>query len=335
MEKLRKKMCSLLTLMQIWGIEMTNKTIFTLGDALITFNPSAAGPLRYVSSFERKVGGAELNFAIGCARLGLDVKWMSRLGGDEFGKYIYKTVRGEGINMSEVKLVDGYPSSLNFKEVLEDGSGKTFYYRYQSPISTLTPDDIKPELFHDVAYIHLTGVFLAIAENNLHIVLKILDIAKERNIPVAFDPNIRLKLWTIEEARAAYFRIFPYVDVLLTGLDEIEMIVGDVSLASFAEQYTIEQLVIKDGANGSKAYIAGEWYEAAPFNVKPVDTVGAGDGFDAAYIYGLMNDYGVQERLTFANAVGAMVTTVKGDNEGLPEYDEVQIFLGNKTAVER
>lgn len=314
---------------------MTKKTIFTLGDALITFNPSTTGPLRYVSSFERKVGGAELNFAIGCARLGLEVKWMSRLGGDEFGKYIYKTVRGEGINMSEVELVEGYPSSLNFKEIVEDGSGKTFYYRYESPISTLRPDDIKPELFSDVAYIHLTGVFLAITKSSLPIVLKILEIAKEQSIPVAFDPNIRLKLWTIEEARAAYFTIFPYVDVLLTGLDEIEMIIENMPLESFAEKYAIRQLVIKDGANGSKAYIAGEWYEAAPFNVNPVDTVGAGDGFDAAYIYGLMNDYDVQERLTFANAVGAMVTTVKGDNEGLPEYDEVQVFLGNKTVVER
>ena len=314
---------------------MTKKTIFTLGDALITFNPSTTGPLRYISSFERKVGGAELNFAIGCARLGLEVKWMSRLGGDEFGKYIYKTVRGEGINMSEVELVKGYPSSLNFKEIVEDGSGKTFYYRYESPISTLRPDDIKPELFSDVAYIHLTGVFLAITKNSLPIVLKILEIAKEQSIPVAFDPNIRLKLWTIEEARAAYFTIFPYVDVLLTGLDEIEMIIENMPLESFAEKYAIRQLVIKDGANGSKAYIAGEWYEAAPFNVNPVDTVGAGDGFDAAYIYGLMNDYDVQERLTFANAVGAMVTTVKGDNEGLPEYDEVQVFLGNKTVVER
>lgn len=314
---------------------MTKKTIFTLGDALITFNPSTTGPLRYISSFERKVGGAELNFAIGCARLGLEVKWMSRLGGDEFGKYIYKTVRGEGINMSEVELVEGYPSSLNFKEILEDGSGKTFYYRYESPISTLRPDDIKPELFSDVAYIHLTGVFLAITKSSLPIVLKILEIAKEQSIPVAFDPNIRLKLWTIEEARAAYFTIFPYVDVLLTGLDEIEMIVENLPLESFAEKYAIGQLVIKDGANGSKAYIAGEWYEAAPFNVNPVDTVGAGDGFDAGYIYGLMNDYDVQERLTFANAVGAMVTTVKGDNEGLPEYDEVQVFLGNKTVVER
>ena len=314
---------------------MERKSIFTLGDALITFNPTATGPLRYINSFERKLGGAELNFAIGCARLGLDVKWMSRLGGDEFAKYIYKTVRGEGINMEYVEHVKEYPTSLNFKEILENGSGKTFYYRYQSPILTLSEDDISDTLLNNVAYVHLTGVFLAIAPQNLQIVLKVLQLAREKGIPVSFDPNIRLKLWTIEQARKAYFEIFPYVDILLTGLDEIEMIIGNEPLEKFSEQYHIEQLVIKDGANGSKAYIDGCWYNAEPFKVTPVDTVGAGDGFDAAYIWGLMNQYSIEKRLQFANAVGAMVTTVKGDNEGLPEFSEVQAFLGNETLIER
>lgn len=314
---------------------MERKYIFTLGDALITFNPAATGPLRYVNAFERKLGGAELNFAIGCARLGLDVKWMSRLGGDEFAKYIYKTVRGEGINMEHVAHVEGYPTSLNFKEILENGSGKTFYYRYESPILTMTEADIEDFLLDDVAYVHLTGVFLAIARENLPIVLKILRLAKAKGIPVSFDPNIRLKLWTIEQARAAYFDVFPYVNILLTGLDEIEMIVGQMPLEQFAAHYGITQLVIKDGANGSKAYIDEQWHTAEPFSVTPVDTVGAGDGYDAAYIFGLVNGYTVVERLRFANAVGAMVTTVKGDNEGLPEFSEVQAFLGYETLIER
>lgn len=314
---------------------MERNYIFTLGDALITFNPVATGPLRYVDSFERKLGGAELNFAIGCARLGLPVKWMSRLGGDEFSKYIYNTVRGEGINMEYVKHVSGYPTSLNFKEILENGSGKTFYYRYQSPILTMTEEDIDESMFDDIAYVHLTGVFLAIAPQNLQIGLSILRIAKAKGIPVSFDPNIRLKLWTLEQARAAYFEIFPYVDILLTGLDEIEMIIDTMPFEQFVAQYNISELVIKDGANGSKAYVDGHWHNAEPFLVKPVDTVGAGDGYDAAYIFGLMNGYDMAERLRFANAVGAMVTTVKGDNEGLPEYTDVEVFLGQKTLVER
>lgn len=79
--------------------------VLTLGDALITFNPNSTGPLRFVSNFDRNVGGAELNFAIGCARLGLNTKWVSRLGEDEFGKVIYNFARGEGIDVSEVKLL--------------------------------------------------------------------------------------------------------------------------------------------------------------------------------------------------------------------------------------
>lgn len=314
------------------------KTVWTLGDALITFNPTSTGPMRYVSNFERKVGGAELNFAIGCARLGLQVKWMSRLGGDEFGKVIYKFARGEGVDISHVKLVEGYPTSLNFKEIREDGAGKTFYYRYNSPILTLTVEDITEEMFEGVNVIHLTGVFLAIAPQNLNVTMRVLEIAKKKNIIVSFDPNIRLKLWTLDEAKSAYEIIFPYVDILLTGLDEIESILGDVSkdnLEQFVQNNKISQLLIKDGGNGVQALIDGRWYQKEAFKVKPIDTVGAGDGFDAGYIYSYLNEMTIEDRLTFANAVGGLVTTVSGDNEGLPEIEDVEAFIGKRKIIER
>ncbi|MGP4059542.1 PfkB family carbohydrate kinase [Halobacillus sp. H74] len=76
---------------------------------MITFDPSTTGPMRNASSFTRKVGGAELNVAIGCARLGLKTGWISLLGKDEFGRYIYNFARGEGIDVSEVELMEGFP----------------------------------------------------------------------------------------------------------------------------------------------------------------------------------------------------------------------------------
>jgi 2-dehydro-3-deoxygluconokinase len=314
------------------------KKVFTLGDAMITFNPSASGPLRFVDSFERRVGGAELNFAIGCSRLGLQAKWFSRLGGDEFGKYIYNVVRGEGIDVSDVQLVEGKPSSLNFKEIREDGSAKTFYYRFESPILTLTPNMIHEQTLEGIDLVHLTGVFLAIAPQNLAITLRVLKLAKQKGIPVSFDPNIRLKLWSIEEARAAYAQVFPYVDILLTGLDELALIIEKHSkedFEQFAKDNAIQELIIKNGGEGCEAFIDGIWTEKKAFSIQPIDTVGAGDGFDAAYIYSYLQQASIDERLTFANAVGAMVTTVKGDNEGLPELEDVQVFLGQKTAIER
>lgn len=318
---------------------MSNKFgVFTLGDALITFDPTETGPLRYVPGFTRKVGGAELNFAIGCARLGLQTKWASRLGGDEFARVIYNFARGEGVNMANVEFVKGYPTSLNFKEVREDGSGKTFYYRYQSPILTMMPEDIKEEMFEDIDLVHLTGVFLAIDPKNLAITKRVLEIARQKKITVSFDPNIRLKLWTLERAKAVYQEVFPFVDILLTGLDEIEMINGDSSskaLEELAEKYNIQQLVVKDGANGAKVLNDQKWFEKEAFSVKPIDTVGAGDGFDAGYIYSVLNGFTPEKALEFANAVGALVTTVSGDNEGLPYLEEVQALIGNEQVIER
>ncbi|MEK4715796.1 MULTISPECIES: sugar kinase [Sporosarcina] len=316
----------------------SNFSILTLGDGLITMNPADTGPLRFVTNFSRKVGGAELNFAIGCSRLGLKSKWVSRLGNDEFGRVIYNFARGEGIDVTNVELMDGYPTSLNFKEIQEDGSGKTFYYRHQSPMLTMEPKDITKDMFEGVDVIHLTGVFLSINPKNIEIVKQVLEIAKEAGIPVSFDPNLRLKMWTIEEARATFMQIFPYVDILLTGLDEIELILEDSSdeaLIDCAKRFQINQFVIKDGANGSRVLTDGTWYEKEAFKVNPVDTVGAGDGYDAGYIYAYLNGFSPQERLELANGVGALVTTVSGDNEGLPYLEEVLPFIRQEKGIER
>lgn len=240
--------------------------------------------------------------------------------------------------MSEVEFVENYPTSLNFKELREDGSGKTFYYRYQSPILTMEPGDITEEMFEGVGLVHLTGVFLAIEPKNLDIVKRVLDIAAQKNIRISFDPNIHLKLWTLEQANAAYMEILPSVDFLLTGLDEIDMVIGDSTgraLEQFAKNFGIEQLVIKDGGNGARVYQNGAWHKKEAFPVNPIDTVGAGDGFDAGYVYATLHGYSPEEALEFANGVGALVTTVSGDNEGLPYLEEVMALIRKEKVVER
>ncbi|TWT27910.1 sugar kinase [Planomicrobium sp. CPCC 101110] len=312
--------------------------VLTIGDAMITMNPKTTGPLRYVDQFERKVGGAEMNFAIGCARLGLKSRWISRLGKDEFGKVIYNFARGEGIDVSAVEFVEGIPTSLNFKEIHANGAGKTYYYRNPSPIVELRANDISEEMFEGIDVVHLTGVYLAIGEANLLVAQKIIEIAKRKGILISFDPNIRLKLWSIEKARKAYETVLPEVDILLTGLDEIQLISGKQTieeLVEYVKKFGIRDLVIKDGEKGSKLFRNGNWTESPGFSVTPIDTVGAGDGFDAGYIYGILNDLTEADLLKFANGVGALVTTVTGDNEGLPYLEEVKDFVSNKRVVER
>ncbi|MYL69853.1 sugar kinase [Halobacillus litoralis] len=316
------------------------KDVMTIGDAMITFDPTKTGPLRNVHSFERKAGGAELNFAIGCSRLGLDTGWISRLGKDEFGKYIRNFARGEGVDVSTVKLIEGYPTSLNFKEIREDGSGSTFYYRSQSPTKTLTEQTLDVEAIMRTKILHITGVFAAIdPEKNLRLLKRAVTIAKDHGALVSFDPNIRLKLWNKEKARESLTQLLPYVDIMLTGVEEAELLFGVSQpnrIVEACERYGISTVAIKQGEKGSFGFMDGlsVTMPSAPVK-KVVDTVGAGDGFDAGFIYGVLQGWSLERILQFANTIGSMVVSVYGDNEGLPELEEVLIQLGEKELIER
>lgn len=314
--------------------------VITIGDAMVVLNPSSKGPLRYVSSFERKVGGAELNVVIGCSRLGLKTGWISRLGNDEFGRYIFNFVRGEGIDISNVKFVDGYPTSLNFKEIMEDGRGRTFYYRSNSPTKALTEDDLDEAYFEQSKILHITGIFPAVdQEKNLKLIKRAISIAKKHGKLISFDPNIRLRLWSKEEAKSALTELLPLVDIFLAGQDEAELLL-DVhdpeEIIAKCKDLGISYVAIKQGEKGSVGYHDGHYIESPPVQPKKVvDTVGAGDGFDAGFIYGVLNSWPLAKTLHFANTIGSMVVSVSGDNEGLPYLDEVLVQLGEKEFIER
>lgn len=313
--------------------------VITIGDAMIAMCPREKGPIIFSDNFKRKVGGAELNVAIGCARLGLKAGFISRLGNDDFGKYILKTIRGEAIDISEVKLVDGYQTSVYFREVLSDGSSRSFYYRENSPTSTMKCEELDEEYFRAAKILHITGVFPSITKNNQDIILEAIKLAKKNNLIISFDPNIRLKMWTKEEANSYIEKVLPYVDNILVGDEEIEILLGDITIENAIKtfhDYGIGKVVIKKGDKGAIGSDGNSIYEVDAIKPKAlVDTVGAGDGFAAGFLTALCKDKSFKECVEFGNAVGSLVVGVEGDNEGLPYYEDVLVHLGKSKKIER
>jgi len=78
--------------------------IVTLGEPMIQLNAVTPGPLRHVEYFERHVAGAEANVAVAAVRMGLRAGLISRLGDDEFGKCVAMTLRGEGVDVSQIRV---------------------------------------------------------------------------------------------------------------------------------------------------------------------------------------------------------------------------------------
>src|SRR5260370_39054840 len=111
--------------------------VVTVGEAMVLIARAESALLESAGSFRASVGGAELNCAIGLVRLGHQATWISRLGNDPFGQRILKTARGEGVDVSGVKLMEDAATGLIVKGVGPGRCSRVFYYRTQCPAAAM------------------------------------------------------------------------------------------------------------------------------------------------------------------------------------------------------
>ncbi|MFK4998867.1 carbohydrate kinase family protein [Bacillus sp. N9] len=124
----------------------------------------------------------------------------------------------------------------------------------------------------------------------------------------------------------------------MTGEEEAEIMFETTEteeIIAKCKEFGISYIAIKQGEDGAIGYHNGERIDAPGKSKKVVDTVGAGDGFDAGFVYGILHEWSLEKTLTFATTIGSMVVSVSGDNEGLPYLDDVLIQMGEKEFIER
>ena len=302
--------------------------VVTFGETMALLAASESGPLRFANTFTRHAAGTESNVAIGLARLGHSVGWFSRVGDDEFGQYLVSTIRGEGVDTSHVIVDPVAQTGLVLKEKRELGPRKVIYYRKGSAASQMTPADLDPEYIGSARYLHLTGITPALSLGCLDAVRAAAAIARKRGVTITFDPNLRLRLWTVELARQTMRDLMPLVDIVLPGMEEAEFLTGETDPDRAADAIRAlgpRLVVIKLGPKGSMAVNDSERVRAAGIPLeRVVDPVGAGDGFAAGFISGQLRGLSLEESLRIGNTVGAFATTVVGDVEGLPTWREVR-----------
>ena len=313
--------------------------VVTFGESMVLFGPDSSGPLRYVQNFNKSIAGAESNVAIALAKLGHKVGWFSKLGNDEFGRYIQATIRGEGVDVSRV-LVDPLKNTgILFKERFMHSNPNVYYYRKDSAASTLKPEELDESYIKSAKILHITGITPALSENCRKTVFKAIEIAKANNVLVSFDPNIRLKLWTLEEARPVLLQIAKQSDIIFPGVDEGEMLLGLTKPEDIAEGFInmgCSVVAVKLGKEGCYIASRGSTMYINSYRLEnPQDTVGAGDGFAAGFLSGMLNKLDFRECAEQANGVGAMAVLVKGDMEGYPSLEQLMAFIGKNKIIER
>ncbi len=252
---------------------------------------------------------------------------------------IRRTFMGEGVDLSRVAADPSRPTGIFFREAVGNGEYRNFYYRKNSAASAIRPEQLDEEYIASAKWLHLTGITMAVSESALETVVRAAEIAKAHGVKVCFDPNLRLKMWTIEQARSAMERIWPLVDVALPGAEEGELLFGSGEPDDIARELSgrgVGCTIVKIGADGAIGYENGEKVVSPGFKVKHVvDAFGAGDSFAAGIIAARLKGYSLAEQLRYANAIGAMAVSAPGNIEAVPTHAQVLKYLDGKAAVTR
>jgi 2-dehydro-3-deoxygluconokinase len=318
---------------------MSKLDVVTFGETMVMFNPDSKGPLRYVHNFNKSIAGAESNVAVALGRLGHKVGWFSKLGDDEFGRYIQSVIRGENVDVSRIILDTTRNTGILFKERFAHVNPNVYYYRKGSAASNISAEDIDVEYIKSSKILHVTGITPALSASARDAVLKVVSIAKENGVLVSFDPNIRLKLWSLKEAKPVLLEIAKMADIIFPGISEGEMLLGlnnEVEIADEFLKLGCSTVALKLGEKGCYIKNKDEAHYINGYVVESLeDTVGAGDGFAAGFLSGMLRGLTLRECGEYANGVGAMATLVRGDMEGFPTFSQLMEFTGKTEYIDR
>ncbi|MFD1208310.1 sugar kinase [Modicisalibacter tunisiensis] len=302
----------------------TPPEILTFGEAMTLFVAETPGDLAEVARFRRGIAGADTNVAIGLARLGFHVGWLSRVGDDSFGTYIRRTLEAEGLDCRHLTRDPDHATGLVFKARVDDGSDPHVeYVRRGSAASFFSPADAQAVDFAAARHLHATGIPPALSASARELAFHMLERARTAGVGISFDPNLRPGLWGSDaEMRDTLNDLASRADWVLPGLAEGRRLTGLDSahdIAGFYLDRGARAVIIKLGPEGGYYRDATQHFTIEGFPVAEViDTVGAGDGFAVGVVSALLDGLSPRTAVRRGNLIGARAVQVRGDMEGLP-----------------
>jgi 2-dehydro-3-deoxygluconokinase len=299
--------------------------VVALGEAMLEFNQTHPGEPHYLQGF----GGDTSNAVIAAARAGARTAYLTRLGQDSFGDALVTLWHREGVDTSGVERDAAAPTGIYF--VTHGAAGHDFnYLRAGSAASRMTPQWLPRALVRESKILHVSGISLAISRSARDTVFEAIHEARRAGTLVALDSNLRLKLWSLEEARATLVRAIALCDFFLPSLDDVSVLSGHddpEALVDWSHSHGAPQVVLKLGADGALVS-DGELREPVPgYEVTAVDATGAGDCFCGNLLARLALGDTIFEATRYANAAAALAVQGFGAVAPLPRPKQVKDLL--------
>lgn len=302
--------------------------IVCLGEPMIEFNrrpPATDGRVYWLEGH----GGDTSNCAIAAARQGASAGCITAIGADPFGDALMRLWAAEKVDASAVIRRKDAPTGIYFVTHSEKGHTFTFY-RSGSAASRLTPAEIPEGYIARAKVLETSAISQAISASAGDAVLHAMALAKKHKIAIAYDTNLRLRLWPLERARPAIEQACRRSDIVFASDEEAKTLWGHESPQAVADALLAlgpAVVVVKRGGKGALVATPDGREDIAAHPVNAVDATGAGDTFAGAFLARRLAGDDVFAAARYANAAAALKTEDYGAVAPIPRPDAVLTLL--------
>ena len=274
---------------------------------------------KLVDSAALTIGSSSAIFACGAARLGLKVAFIGICGDDIFGHFMLDEMSKRDVNIENVIRISGGSTGLS---VILNRSIDRAILTHPGLISALKAEDISDELLCQTRHLHVASYFLQTAlQPTLPGLFKR---AHSFKVTTSLDTNYDpCRQWF------GFDELLSQTNVFLPNETEACSLAGvdNIDLAKDKLAGLVETLAIKLGAAGALGAKNGKQVRVASIPVKVVDTVGAGDSFDAGFLFGYLNNWSLEKMLEMATICGSLSTQASGGTTAQPTFAQAKKFL--------
>jgi 5-dehydro-2-deoxygluconokinase len=304
--------------------------------------------LEDVQSFRKYVGGSAANIALNTARLGVKSAMLTRVGEEQMGRFVRRTLADTGVDVSHVTFDPEHLTPYVLLAIRDiDDFPRIFAYGDAADLA-IKEEDIDPAFIASSKALLLTGTPLS-RSGPRAASFKAIQAAKEAGTRVVFDLDYRPVFWGVatheqggemfvasEEVTEVYRSVLPSCDLVVGTEEEIRIAGGSTdthdalrSIRGVSEA----TIVLKVGAMGAIVFPAEipddleEGVRVPGFAVEVFNSVGAGDAFMSGFLSGWLRDEPLEECLRLGNACGAIVVSRHGCSPAMPTPEELEYFL--------
>jgi fructokinase len=318
------------------GAQSISGQILAIGEILVDFIVAdGATSLEAAETFVARSGGAPANASVALARLGLASAFCGVVGDDQFGSRLQAELTGEGVDTSRLRQSNEAATTLAF--AWKDPGGDGHFWLLRGADARLSEADANAAGVASLGALVVGSVALS-AQPARSAIERAVDLARQAEVPVVFDVNLRPTLWSdLDSARPACEQVAQYSTLVKLSLDDAQGLYGSKVTPDAAIETMLSlgagAVVLTDGERGCWFRSGSPATFVPAFRVEAVEPTGAGDAFTAAIIARLLGTSWAAltiEDVRYAAAAGALATTRPGAWDGLPNRAQLDAFLARQ-----